>query len=379
MKKIYSIVIVITFFFASVAVKAQSFSWSSFTTAATSYNASSLGNTMTVAASGSTQVAGFPNYQSTNGGYLNVGVDWSNRTSNVKYTITFSKGLVGVLFLLFDVDQGSTWDDKITIVGQTATGATIYPSITASTYNALSGTNRNIVEGTADNASYLNNPTVVSFGAQLVKSFTVTYSAGTNSPSNPAAQYIGIGTITYGSLLPLDLLSFSAEKKNRNADLKWEVENMINFSHFEIERSATGNGDFETISTIATGGVERGTFTYTDLNVQNRMGRAYYRIKMVDVDGKFKYSPVMLISFGTVAIDVRPTLLTAGQPVRVNLSGTGTSKYDVRLLDMSGRMLQQQTQVIGNVQLETSRLTKGIYIVSVADGNTQNAYRITIQ
>lgn len=379
MKKIYAIAIVFSLAINTMPALAQSFSWSSFATAGTSYNASNLGNTMAVAATGSTQLSGFPNYQSSNGGYLNVGVDWSNRSSNVKYTITFSKGLAGVIFLLYDVDQGGTWDDKITIAGKLADGTNVYPIITASTYNEVSGSSNNILEGTTDNPSYLNNPSVVSFGGQLVKSFTITYSAGNNSPSNPNAQYIGIGTITYGSVLPVDLISFTAEKRDRSAGLKWEVENMINFSHFEIERSETGNGDFETIGSVPTGGVEKGIFTYTDLNVQNRMSRAYYRIKMVDVDGKFRYSPVMMISFGVVTIDVRPTILAAGQPVRVSLSGAGNTRYDVRLLDAGGRMLQQLKQVNGNVQLETGRLAKGIYIVSVTDGNTQQAYRVSVQ
>lgn len=378
MKKIYTILAVTFLILTSATTNAQSFSWASYTTGSNSYSSSNQGVTMSSNANGSNAISGFPNYQSTNGGYLSVGVDWSNRTTTMKYTITFSKPLVGVLFLLYDVDQGGTWDDKITIAGQTDGGTAVYPSITRSTYNTVSGTNNNILEGSGDNLSYLTSPAVISFGGQAVKSFTITYTAGASSPSNPAAQYIGIGTITYGTVLPVQLVTFKAEKKNNNADLKWDAENMINFSHFEIERSATGNGDFATIGTVSTGGLDKGSFSYTDLNVQGLMNKAYYRLKMVDMDGQFKYSPVMIIGFDGGVIDVRPTLLTAGQPVRVTLSGNNT-KYDVRLFDIGGRMVQQKNQVNGTVQLETSQLNKGIYIVSVADGITQKSFRITVQ
>lgn len=364
------------FLFIAISSQAQSFSWSNYSAGANSYNASNLGVTMSCNGNGTGSISGFPNYSAGSGGYLNIGADWSNRSSNLRYTITFSKPLVGVAFLLYDVDQGSTWDDKLTIAGTSETNAAVNPTITASAYNTVSG---NVIEGSADNANYLSNPAIVSFGGAAVKSFTITYTVGSASPSNPAAQYVGIGTITYGTVLPVQLVSFNASKRNSNADLKWQAENMINFSRFEIERSATGSGNFETIGAVATGGVESGTFTYTDLNVQNRMGRAFYRLKMVDVDGQFKYSPVMMISFGEPVIDVRPTVLAAGEPIRVQLAGNTATRYDIRLFDASGKLIQQQSQVNGQVQLGTGLLKKGIYILSVTDGITPTTFRIAVQ
>lgn len=376
MKKIYTLYLAIASLLITAGANAQSFSWSNYSTGANSYNASNLGVTMSVNGNGSGFVSGFPNYGATSGGYLNLGADWSNRTSNMKYTITFSKPLVGVLFLLYDVDQGGTWDDKITIAGVNADNVAVNPIITPSTYNTVSG---NVIEGNADNASYLNNPAIVSFGSAAVKSFTITYAAGANSPSNPAAQYIGIGTITYGTVLPVELKSFNAEKRSSQVLLKWEVENMINFSHFEVERSSTGVGGFETVGTVPAGGADRGNFNYTDLQAQSRMIRAFYRLKMVDVDGKFKYSQVVMVSFGAAPADVRPTVLSAGEPVRVSPGGNATSAYDIRVFDAGGRMVQQKTGVTGAVQLETTMLKKGIYFITVADGAQQNTFRIAVQ
>lgn len=376
MKKIYTTTFFCLLLLVSLKTTAQSFSWSSYVAGANSFNTTNLGTTMSVNGNGSGFVSGYPNYGSSSGGYLNIGADWSNRSSNEKYTITFSKPLTGVLFLLYDVDQGGTWDDKVTIAGLTQNNQTVNPVITPGSYNAVSG---NVIEGTADNSSYLNNPAIVSFGGVAVKSFTITYSAGANSPSNPAAQYVGIGTITYGTVLPIDLLSFKAEKKGANTELKWEAENMINFSRFEVERSATGNGGYEVVGTVATNGADKGLYSYTDPLVQNRMSRAFYRLRMMDMDGKYKYSQVMMVSFGETSIDVRPTILSAGEPVRVNLSGSTITKYDVRLFDTGGKMLQQKNQATGQIQLETSMLKKGIYIVAVTDGNIQSTYRIAVQ
>lgn len=375
MKKIYTIWVLTLAILTSQAGFSQSISWNGFTTGASSYSTTNAGLTMSVTASGSGSQSGYPSYSSANGGSLSLGVDWSNKTSNVKYTITFSKPLVAVMFLLYDVDQSSSWDDKVTIAGVDNNNATVYPTYTASTYNAAAA--NGVLEGTSNNSTYANNPAVVSFGGSTIKSLTITYSAGSSSPSNPSVQYMGIGNITYGAVLPVDLISFSADRRNGDAGLKWEAENMINFSRFEIERSATGAGGFETVDTVFTNGVDHGFFSASDKNVQGRMNRAYYRLKMVDLDGKFKYSQVIMVAFDETAIDVRPTILQAGQPVNVKTSGT--TRYDIRLFDMSGRVMQQLNQVSGQAQLETSRLNRGIYIVVVSNGTTKESFRFTVQ
>lgn len=380
MKKLYTIIFATLAVFFSQQINAQTFSWSGYTTGATSYNASNSGVTMTVAQTGTGSVSGFPSYVSGNGGYLNIGADWSNRTSNLTVTFTFSKPITGVLFLLYDVDQGGTWDDKVTISGTNSVNSTVYPMITASSYSAVSGANNNILEGKADNANYTNSPATVSFGAALIKSFSITYSAGSSSPSNPLAQYIGIGTITFGSVLPVHLVSFKAEKRSGNAFLQWETDNMINFSHFEVERSTTSGTAFEKIAVMATNGQDAGIYNYTDLNVQARIKTAFYRVKMVDVDGKFQYTPVVMLNFdGGTMVDVRPTLLRTGEMIRITISDNNQARYDVKLFDLSGKLIMQQNQVNGQVQLQTANLQKGMYIVHVTDGTTPRSFRVTVQ
>ncbi|HOZ69805.1 MAG TPA: T9SS type A sorting domain-containing protein [Chitinophagaceae bacterium] len=379
MKKIYSI-IVLALLAASVNVNAQSFPWSSHSKGSKSsvYSQGALSRNFNLTGNGTE--SDYPQYNNGGGGNLATSVNWSNRTSSVTMTITFSKPLVGVTFLLFDVDQTTgSWDDKLTITALNETGATIYPALTGNSYTTISGTNRNVIEGKSNNTNYTNSPAVASFTSQYVKSLSIVFSAGSSSPSNPASQVVGVGGIVYENVLPIDLMWFKADKKNNTTDLKWQTENQEGFSHFEIERSANGADDFTSIAKIQTSAATTGNYSYTDVNAARLSQKAYYRLKMVDQDGQYKYSAVVVVTFENAAsIMVTPNLLNAGEMISVNIAGNNQSKYDVKLFDMSGKMISQQA---GNsrMQIATSGLRKGMYIVSVSNLNEAKTFRIMVQ
>ena len=75
---------------------------------------------------------------------------------------------------------------------------------------------------------------------------------------------------------------------------------------------------------------------------------------------------------------VTPTLLNAGQMISVNIAGNNQSKYEVKLFDMSGKLIAQQT---GNsrMQIATSNLRKGMYVVSVNNQTEAKSFRVMVQ
>ncbi len=379
MKKIYSIIF-IAIIFATTTVNAQSFPWSGHTRGSKSsvHTQGNISRTFNLTGNGSE--SNYPQYNSQGGGNLATAVNWSNKTTEVTMTITFSKPLVGVTFLLFDVDQSTgNWDDKLTITAKNETNTTVYPTLTGNAYTTISGDHHNIIEGSANNTTFTNAPAVASFGSGYLKSVTIVYSAGSSSPNNPSSQVIGIGGIVFENVLPIDLISFKAEKKNNTTDLKWQTENQEGFSHFELERSANGTDDFASIANIPATTATSGNYSYVDANAARLSQKAYYRLKMVDQDGQFKYSAVVVVSFDNAAsIMVAPNLLNAGEMISVNIAGNNQSKFDVKLFDMSGKMISQQA---GNsrMQITTSGLRKGMYIVSVSNQQEAKSFRVMVQ
>lgn len=379
MKKFYSILILATLVLNTNGF-AQSFPWSNHSKGSKSSVYSQGNLTRNFNLTGNGTESDFPQYVNSGGGNLATSVNWSNKTTTVTMTITFNKPLVGVTFLLFDVDQSNNnWDDKLTITAENENNTVIYPTLTASSYAEISGTNRNIIEGKSNNPTFSNAPSTASFGSSYVSKVVIVFGAGANSPSNPNSQVVGIGGIVYENVLPIDLISFKADKKNNTTDLKWQTENQEGFSHFEIERSANGTDDFTSIARIEATKAVTGNYSHTDANAARLSQKAYYRLKMVDMDGQFKYSAVVVVTFDNAAsIMVTPNLLNAGEMISVNIAGNNQSKYEVKLFDMSGKMISQQS-TNSRMQIATAGLRKGMYIVSVNNLTEAKSFKIMIQ
>lgn len=97
--------------------------------------------------------------------------------------------------------------------------------------------------------------------------------------------------------LPIYLLYFNGENKGRVNYLNWVTEQEINSSHFEIEKSKDGF-NFNKIGII--NAINANPYKFTDDNAF--IGYNYYRLKMVDLDGSYKYSP-MIALFSAYNID----------------------------------------------------------------------------
>ncbi len=117
----------------------------------------------------------------------------------------------------------------------------------------------------------------------------------TTSPgiANNQTDIAGAQTIT--GALPLTLVSFAAIRTNaQTVMLQWTTTSEINTKHFEVEWSSNGH-QFITIAVVAAAGNSTQTLQYNNLHTQPVSGNNFYRLKMVDVDGRFTYSPVVRI------------------------------------------------------------------------------------
>lgn len=372
---------------AGLATFAQpQFSWAGYPNGALTFSNTNSGVTLNLQITGNTQfINNRPSYNAFNVAELTTQVNWTSSANSLTYSFTLSAPLVGVNFRLYDVDQnlGVGWDDRITIVGVNNANQTVYPLILPASYNAVIGANNNILEGNADNIFFDLNYSTVTFGNQNVKSFTIVYSPGGQSPSNPNEQWMGIGAV--GSLalatLPVHLTGFSAKAVGNDAKLQWETEAQVNFSHFEIERSATGTGAFTVIGTVTGTNGASGTYTYTDANVGRQLTTGYYRLRMVDRDGRSEYSRVAFVRFGKgLSIDVRPTLLSAGESIVVNLAGDPGRGVDVLLYNAAGQVLESRRNITAaRTELSTSTLQRGLYIVQIVESGNVHTYKVTLQ
>jgi hypothetical protein len=153
--------------------------------------------------SGRTVTGGTSNSATNNDLFLSVSSATSNSSyAQVTLNFNYTGGAKNVSLTLWDVDSGggSSFIDTIKNIQATAVGGgVIYPTITTSSTNSLSGTGASqVVVGTSANTDTSANGNVtLNFGATYITSLTFQYS---NSFSGTLGnQWIGISPITFTS------------------------------------------------------------------------------------------------------------------------------------------------------------------------------------
>ena len=142
---------------------------------------------------------------------LDLWLDFDKDNKSVVVTVTFnySLGVSNASVTLFDVDRGPssgkgstyTFVDEISQIKATATNSSIVAatSVTTSTDNASSGSGTNIiVYGSGENPTDSSGGNVgISFGTNVISSFTFTYGNNSSSQKDPDQQWIGLFDITF--------------------------------------------------------------------------------------------------------------------------------------------------------------------------------------
>jgi hypothetical protein len=170
----------------------------------------------------------------------------------------------------------------------------------------------------------------------------------------------GLGNV--GAPLPVSMLSFTGKRANNINELKWITASESNNRGFGIERSADGVSFTQVafVNSRATAGNSTVDIQYTFNDPSTgaggqTAGKWYYRLKQTDLDGRYKYSQVVLIKAdksGLLTIDgIFPNPVKGAAQVRVQ-AGTQGGTVVLQLSDMTGRIVKTQ-----NVRAEAGSST----------------------
>jgi len=169
----------------------------------------------------------------------------------------------------------------------------------------------------------------------------------------------------YTGPLPVTWVYFIANKAGKQVNLNWVVANEVNNDHYDAERSFDGS-NFTKIGTVKAGS---SNYTFTDYGpAYDKIN--YYRVKEVDKDGKFSYSPVRMITFSNeniIAISPNP----AHNILQINT--VGRNNLQVSIFDMQGRKVSATVLTNGNGVINVSTLAKGLYTVIVENNGSKIA------
>jgi hypothetical protein len=174
-----------------------------------------------------------------------------------------------------------------------------------------------------------------------------------------------------GSPLPVVLVGFSAElNSNKTVTLDWNTMQEVNAKDFVIERSADGSVWSE-IGTVAAKGNSATESFYSFTDEMPAAGINYYRLRMVDLDNRYGYTDVKVVRFASVVSSVSFFPNPARDYVNVSLGQGSTKELTIRLVSLSGQVLQEKKASAGGiVSFPVQQYPAGLYILIVngADG-----------
>ena len=185
------------------------------------------------------------------------------------------------------------------------------------------------------------------------------------------------GLVTVGSTLPVTLTYFTAEERSGTVLLKWATAQEINNAYFDMERSVDGNA-FTKIATIQGAGNsnENLGYQFTDFNIPSS-GKIQYRLKQVDIDGKFEYSKIVTIRSSTAisAISIYPN------PARDHLNIMLKAEMNQARLNVfnAAGVNMYTLQVNRQAQIDVSRWPNGVYFIVIQSGNEKIQTRLIKQ
>ncbi|MEO6539502.1 MAG: T9SS type A sorting domain-containing protein, partial [Ferruginibacter sp.] len=132
-----------------------------------------------------------------------------------------------------------------------------------------------------------------------------------------------------------------------------------------IERSTDGSGFFK-IGEVE--GRNLANYSFTDNNLPNA-NTVYYRLKMIDIDGKYSNSKTVALrisnNFSNALVYPNP----AKEKLTVKLQQALTANSKLVIADISGRIVWQQQVVSGQniIDLDVSRFAAGRYFIRISN------------
>ncbi|HNJ94181.1 MAG TPA: T9SS type A sorting domain-containing protein [Ferruginibacter sp.] len=212
------------------------------------------------------------------------------------------------------------------------------------------------------------------------RTVVATTPANLNNPncsySNNANTFLNI--IDCGIILNVNLKEFKGEIIRDNTELNWTLVAGNNIDHFELEKSYDGV-NFRKLSDVPYY-YKNGESVYSYPDLERPAGISFYRLKILDRNGYFIYSPVVPVSNNKIGFELKPFTNPVRNELVLDYLLPADGLVHIRVVDAYGKATILRT-TIGKKGWNNSRLVfantaTGIYIVSILYNNTSINKRV---
>ncbi|MBC7947607.1 MAG: T9SS type A sorting domain-containing protein [Chitinophagaceae bacterium] len=166
--------------------------------------------------------------------------------------------------------------------------------------------------------------------------------------------------------LPVNFIGLVADRNaGHGVDLKWDVSEEVDVREYQVERSENGYS-FEKVGAVAA----KGKSIYSFVNYNVPASTVYYRVKSVDIDGKFKYSGILKLSgSNSFSSDIQLYPVPARDEVTIQHKRLAANAK-VIITSVEGRIYKVMNPREGasHTMISISDLAPGVYVIRLDNG-----------
>lgn len=165
--------------------------------------------------------------------------------------------------------------------------------------------------------------------------------------------------------LPISLVYINAQIENSTVVIKWETAQEVNNERFEIQKSTDGR-NFETFTWIAGSGSTNESQNYEIRHSDYTKGVNYYRLKQIDHDGVFEFSPIVAVNAQSgIWTRLGKNIVVQGEEVII----LNAMEENFEIFDYSGNKMSSGFIGAQNQSLSTIGFVTGMYFIRTGGGS----------
>lgn len=206
--------------------------------------------------------------------------------------------------------------------------------------------------------------------------------------SDQVAIAVGAGgiilkTTNGGGVLPIELTSFIAKLTDyTSVALQWKTASEINNKGFEIQWSTNGS-QWQNLGFVQGYGNTNAPRQYFFTHGGPVAGVNYYRLKQMDYDGAYDYSPVRTVQLDANVLEVKiyPNPVT-GRLLHLHFNQTIDQPIDFQVFTARGKLLKHKTISVAQetVTVDLHDVNNpGLYFIRLVSGDFEKEEKILVQ
>ncbi|MGZ8523223.1 MAG: M43 family zinc metalloprotease [Chitinophagaceae bacterium] len=174
-----------------------------------------------------------------------------------------------------------------------------------------------------------------------------------------------------GVILPVALTDITVKLNNDNdALLNWTTASEYNNREFDVEMSRDGS-NFVLLGTVASQGNSSADQHYEYLHAKPSAGVTYYRLKQLDVDGKYEYSKIISLHVNPNLVKATLYPVPAKNKITINFGSVITkTEIEIFTADMKTVSRESINGPSATKEINISKLSKGVYFIRYANSSS---------